>query len=168
MNSRTLCVCAVVALAVVIASAQTKTTLSGKCSKADVQQSIAIPDQPGHAFTLAQGKCSAEGEVGGEAGKDGTYSEHAEVTGNHLKNWGVFVETFANGDKVFYRYQSTGTAKDGVFQAGHNKYQIAGGTGKMKGIKGSGTCKLTGASDGGTDYSCTGEYTHAGETPAKQ
>ena len=32
----------------------------------------------------------------------------------------------------------------------------------MKSIKGSGTCKLTGSSDGGTDYSCSGTYTLAG------
>ena len=53
-------------------------------------------------------------------------------------NWGVDVESFANGDKIFYDYQSVGTMKDGAFQSATNKYQISGGTGKMKGIKGSG------------------------------
>ena len=56
--------------------------------------------------------------------------------------------------------------KDGAFQTGTNKYQIAGGTGK-KGIKGSGGCKLTGKPDGGLDYACTGEYTLAGAAKAK-
>jgi hypothetical protein len=37
----------------------------------------------------------------------------------------------------------------------------------MKGIKGSGSCKLTGKSDGGLDYSCTSEYTLAGAVMAK-
>jgi len=165
--NKIVCVCAVVALAVVMASAQTKTSLSGKCGKADVQQSIPAGDQQGHAFTLAQGKCSATGDVGGAAGKDGAFSEHGDVTATHMKNWGVFVETFDSGDKVIYNYQGMGTMKDGAFQAGTNKYQIAGGTGKMKGIKGSGACKLTGAADGGLDYSCTGEYTLAGAAPAK-
>jgi hypothetical protein len=168
MNYRTMCVCAVVALAVAMASAQTKTSLSGKCGKPDVQQNIPAGDQQGHAFTLAQGKCSATGDVGGAAGKEGAFSEHGDVTAMHMKNWGVFVETFDNGDKIIYNYQGTGTMKDGAFQAGTNKYQIAGGTGKMKGIKGSGTCKLTGTSDGGTDYSCSGEYALGGAAPAKQ
>ena len=106
-------------------------------------------------------------EVGGAEGRDGAFSEHAEVTPTHLKNWGVFVETFDSGDKVIYNYQGTGTLKDGAFQTGTNKYQIAGGTGKMKGIKGSGSCKLTGKSDGGLDYSCTSEYTLAGAVMAK-
>jgi hypothetical protein len=167
MKFRSLCVCAIVALAVVMASAQTKTSLSGKCGKADVQQSIPAGDQAGHAFTLAQGKCSAAGKVGGAAGKDGAFSEHAEVTATHMKNWGVFVETFDSGDTVIYDYQGTGTMKDGAFQAGTNKYEIAGGTGKMKGIKGSGSCKLTGKPDGGLDYACTSEYTVNGAAPAK-
>jgi hypothetical protein len=36
---------------------------------------------------------------------------------------------------------------------------MAGGTGEMKDIHGSGACKHTGNADGGIDYSCTGEYT---------
>jgi len=167
MNYRFVCVCAVVALAVAMASAQTKSTLSGKCGKADVQQSVPAGDQQGHAFTLAQGKCTVMGDVGGAAGKDGVFSEHGDVSATHMKNWGVFVESFDSGDKVFYSYQGTGTMKDGAFQSGTNKYQITGGTGKMKGIKGAGTCKLTGAADGGDDYSCSGVYTLAGAAPAK-
>jgi hypothetical protein len=151
-----------VALAVAMASAQTKTTMSGKCGKPDVMHSLPAGDPQGRTFTLSQGKCTAVGDVGGVAGKDGTFTEHAEVTGTHFRNWGVYVESFANGDKVFYDYQSVGTMKDGAFQSATNKYQISGGTGKMKSIKGSGTCKLTGSSDGGTDYSCSGTYTLAG------
>jgi hypothetical protein len=79
----------------------------------------------------------------------------------------VFVETFDSGDKIFYTYQATGTMKDSAFQVGENKYRITGGTGKMKGIKGSGTCKTTGSADGGLEYTCTGEYTIAGAVVAK-
>jgi len=168
MSYRTVCVCAMVALAVAMVSAQTKMTMSGKCDKADVQQSISVPDQPAHMYTLSQGKCSVKGDIGGVAGKDGVYSEHADVMGNHLKNWAVFVETLENGDKVFYNYQTTATMKDGALQSATNKYQIAGGTGKMKGIKGSGSCKLTGNKDGTLDYSCMGDYSMGGSAPMKQ
>jgi hypothetical protein len=151
-------------MAVATGSAQTKSTMSGKCEKSQVQQSISIPDQQGHMFMLAQGKCTVNGDVGGSSGKDGIYSEHADVKGTDLRSWGVFVETLASGDKVFYDYQITGTAKNGTLQSATNKYQISGGTGKMKNIKGSGTCKLTGAADASSQYSCTGEYTLAGGT----
>jgi hypothetical protein len=166
MKCRILCVCALLALVVAMASAQTKTSMTGKCGKADVEQSVPAGDQSGHVFTLSQGKCSAEGDVGGAAGKDGAFSEHGEVTATHMKNWGVYVETFDSGDKIYYNYQGMGTMKDGAFHAGTNKYQITGGTGKMKGIKGSGSCKLTGTAGGGLDYSCSGEYT-LGAAPAK-
>jgi len=159
MNYRFLCGCLVVTLAVVAGSAQTKTTMSGKCEKSQVQQSISIPDQQGHMFMLAQGNCTANGDIGGTAGKSGVYSEHADVRGSQLRSWGTYVETLDSGDKVFYDYQVTGTAKNGTLQSATNKYQISGGTGKMKNIKGSGTCKLTGAADASSLYSCTGEYT---------
>ena len=144
-----------------------KLILSGKCAKADVQQSVPAGDQAGHVLPWPRGSAPLTGNVGGAAGKEGTFSDHADVTATRVKTAGVFVETFDSGDKVFYNYQGTGTMKDGAFQTGTNKYQITGGTGKMKGIKGSGTCKLTGAADGGTDYSCTGEYTLAGAAPTK-
>jgi len=169
MNYRFVWVCAIVALAVAMASAQTKASFSGKCNKPEVQQSVSIPDQPGHAFMLAQGNCTtAKGEAGGAMSKSGVFSEHGEAMGTKVKNSGVYVETYDSGDKVYYTYQTTGTMKDGAFQGGTNKYQIIGGTGKMKGIKGSGGCKLTPTADGGNEFSCSGEYTLAGAAPAKQ
>jgi hypothetical protein len=167
MKTRILCVCAFVALVAVLASAQTKTTMTGKCGKPDVQQSVPAGDQMGHAFVLSQGKCSVTGKINGVTPKDGVFAEHGEATATHLKNWGVYTVTLDSGDKIFYDYQGTGTTKDGNFQTGTNKYQVASATGKMKGIKGSGSCKLTGNSDGTLDYSCTGEYTLAGGAMAK-
>jgi hypothetical protein len=167
MKYKILCCCAVFAFVATITPAQTKQSMSGKCSKPDVMQSVPAGDQPGHVFTLAQGKCATKGEVGGVASKEGAFSEHGDETGTHSKASGVYVETFDSGDKIFYNYQATATLKDGAMQTGQNKYQITGGTGKMKGIKGSGTCTTTGTADGGLDYSCTGEYTLAGAAPAK-
>jgi hypothetical protein len=162
------CGCAVFALALGSTSAQTKSSLSGKCNKPDTQQSIPAGDVDGHTFSLATAKCTATGDVNGTAGKDGVYAEHRDGTPKRSKGWGVFVETFEGGDKVFYDYQTNVTLKADGTGSGTNKYQITGGTGKMKGIKGSGTCKLTGTADGGTDYSCTGEYTIAAAAPEKK
>jgi hypothetical protein len=50
---------------------------------------------------------------------------------------------------------------------GSDKYQATGGTGKMKGVKGAGTCKITGHPDGSFDYACTGDVTLAESAPAK-
>ncbi len=166
MKYKILCSCAVFAFAAAMASAQTKSSMTGKCSKPDVMQSLPAGDQPGHVFTLVQGKCSMKGEIGGAASKEGVFSEHGETAGTRSKSSGVYVETLDSGDKIFYNYQATATTKNGA-QTGSNKYQMTGGTGKMKGIKGSGTCTTSGAADGDMDITCTGEYTLAGAAPAK-
>ena len=165
--NRTACVWMAIVLAAGMAAAQTKTTMTGKCPKSDVQQSVPAGDQPGHMFMVAEGKCSVTGSINGAMAKSGSYSEHVDTNGMQMKNWGVYTVTFDSGDKVFYNYQTTGTMKDGAFQTGANKYQITGGTGKMKGIKGSGACKLTGNADGTLDYTCNSEYTMGGAAPAK-
>ena len=167
MKYKFLCVCALFAMAAAAAPAQTKHSFSGKCAKPDVVQTIPAGDKDGHSFMLQQGKCDSTGEVAGAKSKQGTFSEHDEANGTQLKGWGTYVETFDSGDKIFYAYQTTGTTKDGAFSGGSNKYQITGGTGKMKGIKGSGACKLTGSAGGGLDYACTGEYTIAAAAPVK-
>jgi hypothetical protein len=166
MKCKILCGFAVFAFAVAMTSAQPSTTTSGKCSKPDVQQSIPTGDHEGHTFALTQGKCTTKGEMGGAQSKEGMFSEHQDISGNHVKAWGVYVETFDSGDKIFYTYQATGTMKDGAYQGG-NKYQVTGGTGKMKGLKGSGTCKNTSTGDGGSEYTCTGEFIAAGAAAAK-
>jgi hypothetical protein len=168
MKYKVFCGCALFAFVVALTPAQTKSSMSGKCGKPDVQQNIPAGDSANHVFTLAQGKCETKGKVDGAASKEGAFSEHGEVTGDRSKVSGVYVETFDGGDKIFYTYQNSVTLKDGAPQAGQGKYQISAGTGKMKGIKGSGTCKITPNANGGIDYSCTGEYTLGGTAPAKQ
>jgi hypothetical protein len=111
MKYKIFCGCALFAFVVAMAPAQTKNTTSGKCDKPDVQQNIPAGDSANHVFVLAQGKCSTKGEVGGAASKEGAFSEHGEVSGNHSKTWGVYVESFDSGDKIYYTYQATTTLK---------------------------------------------------------
>ena len=83
----------------------------------------------------------------------GTGTEFAEITGDSSQGHGVFVETMANGDNIHFTYQTAGAIK-----SGSNKWQATGGTGKFKGINGSGTCTGTGNADGSTTWTCTGTY----------
>jgi hypothetical protein len=160
MKYKVLCACALFAAAVVSTPAQKKNSMSGTCTKPDAQ-SIPAGDHEGHMFAVQTGTCESKGEIGGAMSKEGKYSEHTDVMGSRVKAWGVYVETFDSGDKVFFNYQTHATVNKGAFASGGNTYQISGGTGKMKGIKGSGSCKLTGTADGGLNYACTGEYTMA-------
>ncbi|HZP24969.1 MAG TPA: hypothetical protein VFB04_16110 [Terriglobales bacterium] len=158
MTCRTGCICAVVALAVAMGSAQTKTTMTGKCNKPDVRQSVPAGDQQGHVFMVAQGQCTITASLNGAVAKQGNFSEELEGTSTNMNNRGIYTVTFDSGDKAYFKYQGSGTMKDGAMQTATNKWEIIGGTGKMQGINGTGGCKLTGNKDGGVDYSCTGTY----------
>ncbi len=150
----------VLAAAGATATAQTKFTMSGKCGKPDVQQAVPAADAPDHLMTLAQGKCTPvkAAEIGGSPSKEATFTEHGEVRGGSGHVWGTYVETLANGEKVYYRYEGTTAIKGGTLQTMQNKWQIEGGTAKLQGIKGQGTCSGKAATDGGLDFECQGEY----------
>ena len=165
MRFKLMCICAILAMAAASASAQTTYNLAGKCGKPNVQ-SIPAGDKDGHVFLVQQGNCEATaGDIEGAKPTSGVFAEHGEATATRSKAWGLYVQTYDSGDKVYYSYQTTATMKDGMIVSGGNKWQMTG-TGKMKGIKGSGTCKLTGEADGGVNFDCTGEYTKAA-APAK-
>ena len=64
-------------------------------------------------------------------------------------------------------YAATTTDKNGVMQAQSGTWSFVSGTGKMKGIKGTGACKHTPESGGYLDYACSGEYTLHGTAASK-
>jgi hypothetical protein len=78
--------------------------------------------------------------------------------GQNGKVTGTYVDTLANGEKVYYSYEATSVLKDGALSM-ENKWKIVGGTARLKGITGQGTCTGKGTSDGGLTFDCTGEYT---------
>jgi hypothetical protein len=138
-----------------------KTANGWTCPKPSDAHSIEVGDKPGHAYTIDQITCtSTKGEIAGVQEKEGTGTEFADVTGNSMKGHGVFVETMANGDKIHFVYQFTGTTtKDGKLQSATDNYRAVRGAGKFKGIKASGTCTGTAKDDGSVDWACTGTYT---------
>ena len=147
-------------LSATVALAQGKVENGWACGKPAMANSIEAGDQPNHAYAIDQIKCtSTKGEIAGVKEKEGASTEFAEITGNSSKGHGIFVETMANGDKITFTIQPTVTIKDGQMQSGSDKWQATGGTGKFKGIKGSGTCKGTGSADGSSNWTCSGTYT---------
>lgn len=133
-----------------------------KCAAPTAMHALPVGDAPDHAYVVQQGTCTAaKGEIAGVKEKDGTSTEFMEATGNDGKGHGIFVETLTSGDKIMYSYTFTGVSANKVFQSGSNKWTITGGTGKLKGLTGSGTCKGKGNSDGSAVYDCVGTYTAA-------
>lgn len=144
-----------------VASAQTKITGTAQCGNPDPQYSIQVGDRPNHSFAISQSKCTWTKpiEIAGIQGKEGVSTGFAEVSGNSSRGRIFYADTMTNGDKVYYREEMTVTLKDGVPQSGDARWTAVGGTGKFKGIKAKGTCKLASpAADGGGTWECGGEY----------
>jgi hypothetical protein len=141
------------------ARAQGKVDNGWACGKPAGGSSIDVGDKPGHAYSIYQIKCtSTKGEIEGVKEKEGTGTEFAEMKGNKSSGHGVFVETMANGDMIHFTYQTSATLEKGQMQSAANKWQATSGTGKFKGIKGSGSCTGKPAADGSSDWTCAGTY----------
>ena len=141
---------------------QTTLNATWKCSVVEPASVVPVAGQANHAYSVYQVKCTASsGEVAGVKEKEGTATEFAEVRGNANKGHGIFVETLENGDMITYDYQFTSTMNGKVALTAGNTWKMVRGTGKAKGIKGSGTCKGKGNPDASLSLECTGTYTTA-------
>jgi hypothetical protein len=63
-----------------------------------------------------------------------------------------------DGDRIYVHYHETDTMEGTALQSTGTR-SFAGGTGKMKGLKGQGTHKSTAAADGTVTIDVEGEYT---------
>jgi hypothetical protein len=154
--------CLIVAFAHAQTPAPVKVASSWKWAAPNPVNALPVGDAPDHMYVLQQGKCTAtKGEIAGIADKEGISTEFMEATGNNGKGHGMFVETMANGDKIYISYQATGTTNNKQFESGSNTWTVTGGTGKFAGAKGSGTCKGKGNPDGSANFDCTGSVTLA-------
>ena len=142
-----------------LALAQGRTNVQWKCDKPSGQQSIPLGDKPGHSYAIEQINCTAmKGDIGGNKMKSGMGTEFLDVRGDQVTGHGEFIESMENGDKNLYKYEFSGTTKDGAFESGTNKWSLIEGGGKMKGGKANGTCKAKGNHDQSTAFDCMGTY----------
>lgn len=151
------------ALAVLVtsAAAQTPMKLAGKmeCGKPDPSHMVPVDDTAKHALSVGTTKCTwAEGTIGGERLKNetDTFMSDANATGSEDRGYGV--GTVASGDKYVVHFKGTTRLKDGQPVGADCTWKFAGGTGKLKGIKGKGTCKGTFQPDGKAAWEIKGEY----------
>jgi hypothetical protein len=146
-----------------VAQAQIKASGTMRCNKPEVQHKIDVG--PNHSFVLDQSKCPADKDkpfmIGGVKSVVGVSTDVTEAEGDKAKFHGYFVDTMENGDRGEYAFHGTATTKDGVTQSAEDSWTLVQGTGKLKGAKGKGTCKGTGAADGSVTWVCEGEFTLA-------
>ena len=124
------------------------------CAVPTANHKLDVGDEPDHSYVLGQGSCTATASNLGE--KSGAYTEFQEVWKASFTNHGRFNTTMDNGDMAYYTYEGSGPTD--ITKPVSNKWKILSGTGKHKGIKGSGTCSGTRHEDGSSDWACTGTY----------
>jgi hypothetical protein len=160
MRLKTLLSFLVVFALAAVASAQTKISGTLQCAKPDQQHAIEVGDRPNHSFAISQTKCTwtKPAEIAGVQSKEHVSTSFSEVSGNRSRDQGYPVGTMTNGDKYYGRTQSSATLKEGVPESMEGTWSFAGGTGKLKGLKGKGTYKGRGAPDGTFTVEVEGEY----------
>jgi len=141
-------------------AAQTKISYTVQCAKADPVYTIPVGDRPGHAFSIAKGKCviATPLEIAGVAAKEEEYTAFEDISGNRARGRFAAFITMSDGDRLLAVGQGTTTLKEGVVVATEGTWSYTGGTGKLKGIKGKGTHKGKYASDGTLTVEVEGEY----------
>jgi hypothetical protein len=166
---RKLLLVVVVCVAALPAGAQTKITGKATCSKPDPSYNVDVGDSTGHGLMLQKATCTWDTplEIEGAKSKDGTDVSTIEAWGGKMNQSGYNTSNMDNGDKFTVRYQGKITAgKDGSATY-EGKWTFVSGTGKLKGIKGSGTYKGSGPADGSGTVDVEGEYSIAPPMPAK-
>jgi hypothetical protein len=169
MKSRIMMVAGLAFLLVSAAGAQTKFTGSLQCSKPDPNYTIEVGDKPGHTLMLEKDACKwAPGtEIGGLKIVDDIGVGTGEAWATKVTTSGSRVATMDNGDKMYVSVHDSSPVKGGMPTAINGTFTISGGTGKLKGISGKGTYKVTPAADGTASVTVEGEYTIAPPPPPK-
>jgi len=131
----------------------------GKPDSSDSSKSVEVGDYAGHMLIIEKGSCpwSVPMEIAGLKSTAWTGASTADVMGAKFQDRGYGVMMMENGDKAYVRFQHTGTAKEGVATY-KGTWSFTGGTGKLKGLKGQGTYKGSGAPEGPNETQINGKY----------
>jgi|HubBroStandDraft_6_1064221.scaffolds.fasta_scaffold323084_2 hypothetical protein len=163
MKTRIMMFAGLALLLVSTAGAQTKITGTLQCTKPDPNYSIDAGDHPGHTYTLEKDTCKWTSDTlfNGLKIVDDSGVGTGEAWATKVVTTGSRVATMDNGDKMFVSIRDSSPVKDNMPTDIEGTFTITGGTGKLKGIKGKGTYKVTPAADGSASATVDGEYTIA-------
>ena len=141
------------------ATAQTK--FAGKCSqgKPDPNHVVRVADGANHVMTLGQVTCTwSSGDIAGAALKDEIDTVVSDMKGTTSHDRGYGVGSAASGDTYYVRFDGTTTLKGEVPTTSTCNWTFYGGTGKLRGLTGRGTCTGTFDATGAAVFDVVGEY----------
>jgi hypothetical protein len=143
------------------ASAAAQTKFAGKCSqgKPDPNHMIKVDDGSNHTLVLGQVTCTwSSGDIAGVALKSEVDAVFSDMTGATSRDRGYGVGTDANGDKYYVRFEGTSAYKGEAPTTAKCTWTFYGGTGKLRGLTGKGTCAGTFDATGAAVFDVVGEY----------
>jgi hypothetical protein len=146
------------------ANATAQTKFAGKCSqgKPDPNHEIKVDDRANHTLVLGQVTCTWSGaELAGVALKTEVDTTFSDMTGATSRDRGYGVGMTANGDKYYVRFEGTTNYKGEAPTTATCNWTFYGGTGKLRGLTGKGTCTGTFDATGGAVFDVVGEYSIA-------
>jgi hypothetical protein len=146
-----------------VALAQTQMETKWHCPKATAAEKYDVGDPGGHAYAIEQGTCNSTTSNAGE--KSGAFTESLEWAKTSFATHGRMIVTMENGDQTYYAYDGTG---DMARKSAAIKWKIAGGTGKHKTTKATGSCTGSFNDDGTSDFVCTGTIAPAAAAAANK
>jgi hypothetical protein len=131
----------------VVAGAQTKISAKLACEKPSVRQ-MAGDGSQSIMFTKSNCKWATPLVIGGSKPNETVDAAVADMSGSAARNHGYSTMVMDNGDSTFVRYEGTLQMKKDGSGTSKGTWKYVRGTGKFRGIKGSGTYKGAGATDG--------------------
>ena len=161
MSFKTVLAILVIVLLSAAASAQTKTSGTIDCKGDPQPKTVEVGDMAGHMMGVGKATCTwtKPMEIAGAKTKEGYSVSFDDMNGAKYTGHGTHVSTMDSGDKIYVRFEGSGTLKDGKLVTDGGTWSYTGGTGKLKGIKGKGTHKGKGNPDGTMTYEIAGDYT---------
>lgn len=153
------------------AGAQTRFSAKLQCGKPDVNSMAEVPDAAGHMVMLTKANCTwpTALEVAGAKSTTAVDVGVNEAHGSSASGQGYNVTTMDNGDKVSVSYQATVMMNKDGSGSFKGTWKWISGTGKFKGIHGSGTYKGSQTVHGVATADIEGHYTiPAGAASAKK
>ena len=143
-------------------SEQEWTPMSGRlvCDPASQEHALPVEGRPHHSYVVNQVKCTwtKPWTVRGLASVTGVGTGVVEDHGGMSLSSGTYVDTMENGDVAYYDYSFKTKIEDGKSAISGHKWELIGGTGAMKGVKGKGSCEVSVQDNGKVIYECRGKY----------
>lgn len=140
-----------------IAGAQTKISARLSCAKPNVNETAGDAGQM-IMFNKANCNWSAPYVIDGSKPKRTVDAGIGDVSGSTARVHGYSTTVMDNGDSTIARYEGTMQMKKDGSGTDKGTWRYVRGTGKLKGIKGSGTFKGESAADGSGWVDVTGNY----------